>query len=231
VRVDCGYFHTACINESGELYTWGRGDSGQLGHGNTKNELKPKEIPKKIFSEKVRSVSCGYRHTLACTDMGVAWTWGWNAYGQLGHGDYAEQLLPKKIDLGKRIVLDAACGQFHTAIVVDKGILMMCGKNNYGQLGIDSYEDKRSPTIVESLTNYQVVQVHCGGFHTAALVSIEKGDVSVFCWGRNSNGQLGCGDYEHRSSPVLIQSLHNKNIIKIRCGIDNTGAIANQGRR
>jgi len=159
--------------------------------------------------------------------MGSAWTWGWNAFGQLGHGDFVEQLVPKRIDLGKRIILDGSCGQLHSAILVnvDKGLIMTFGKNNYGQLGIDSYEDKRTPTIVEILAGLQVVQVQCGAFHTAALVNIEKGESAIYCWGRNSNGQLGVKDIEHRVNPVLVSSLQNKTMLRLRCGIDNTSVI------
>jgi alpha-tubulin suppressor-like RCC1 family protein len=32
-KVSCGFSHTAAINNNGELYTWGHGFYGQLGHG------------------------------------------------------------------------------------------------------------------------------------------------------------------------------------------------------
>ena len=35
LRVAAGSVFTACISESGKLYTWGRGMFGALGHGTT----------------------------------------------------------------------------------------------------------------------------------------------------------------------------------------------------
>lgn len=34
VSVSCGFQHTACLTEDGEVYTWGLGKNGALGHGN-----------------------------------------------------------------------------------------------------------------------------------------------------------------------------------------------------
>lgn len=40
--IECGYHHTAAVSSQGQLYTWGRGNRGQLGIGgalsNTSNE-------------------------------------------------------------------------------------------------------------------------------------------------------------------------------------------------
>ena len=36
MQVDCGTFHTAVLLHSGELYTFGNGNHGQLGQGNNK---------------------------------------------------------------------------------------------------------------------------------------------------------------------------------------------------
>ena len=40
-EVSCGGFHTAAISESGELFTWGGGEHGQLGHGDKVNKTVP----------------------------------------------------------------------------------------------------------------------------------------------------------------------------------------------
>lgn len=42
-KVECGSFHMCAIS-NGELYSWGKGIDGQLGHGNTKNQSKPLKI-------------------------------------------------------------------------------------------------------------------------------------------------------------------------------------------
>jgi alpha-tubulin suppressor-like RCC1 family protein len=51
-----------CAISNGELYSWGKGIDGQLGHGNTKNVPKPLKV--EGFDKNVEQVSCGTNHTL-----------------------------------------------------------------------------------------------------------------------------------------------------------------------
>ena len=44
VTVDCGSFHTSCVTATGEMYTWGHGGEGRLGHGDEANQLKPRVV-------------------------------------------------------------------------------------------------------------------------------------------------------------------------------------------
>lgn len=59
--VDCGLAHMACVTESGEVYTWGRGMHGQLGHKGTNDRLLPTQV---VGLSAVTEVSCGDSHTL-----------------------------------------------------------------------------------------------------------------------------------------------------------------------
>lgn len=42
--IACGSSHSAAITSSGELYTWGLGEYGRLGHGDNTTQLKPKMV-------------------------------------------------------------------------------------------------------------------------------------------------------------------------------------------
>lgn len=42
--IACGSSHSAAITSSGELYTWGLGEYGRLGHGDSVTQLKPKLV-------------------------------------------------------------------------------------------------------------------------------------------------------------------------------------------
>jgi len=42
--VAAGGAHSACITASGELFTWGKGRYGRLGHGDSEDQLKPKLV-------------------------------------------------------------------------------------------------------------------------------------------------------------------------------------------
>lgn len=63
--VACGGFHTAVITARGDLYTFGRGDSGQLGHGELNAQLFPLHV--KAIPQKVSKIACGVNHTICTT--------------------------------------------------------------------------------------------------------------------------------------------------------------------
>ena len=68
-------------------------------------------------------------------------------------------------------------------------------------------------------------QIVVGFYHTAALTKEGK----LFTWGRNSYGQLGHGDKEHRQIPTKVESLDGLVIVKIACGQYHTIAITDDG--
>jgi alpha-tubulin suppressor-like RCC1 family protein len=43
-QVMTGIEFTLALTRSGELYSWGRNDKGQLGHGHTRDESRPREV-------------------------------------------------------------------------------------------------------------------------------------------------------------------------------------------
>lgn len=45
----------------------------------------------------MKMVACGWRHTIVVSDLGSIFTFGWSKYGQLGHGDFQDQLLPQGV--------------------------------------------------------------------------------------------------------------------------------------
>ena len=81
VQVSCGDEHTACVIENGELYTWGSGDRGQLGHGNRHHKYSPTSVQfKKAMG--IKKVSCGGNHTVCIEeDEGRIYSFGANENG------------------------------------------------------------------------------------------------------------------------------------------------------
>lgn len=43
-HIACGGAHSACITAAGQLYTWGKGRYGRLGHGDSEDQLIPKLV-------------------------------------------------------------------------------------------------------------------------------------------------------------------------------------------
>ncbi|XP_077393631.1 RCC1 and BTB domain-containing protein 1 isoform X2 [Festucalex cinctus] len=115
VSIVCGQNWSIALVDNGEVYGWGNNTNGQLGIGNTSNQLSPCRILE-LPAIYVQQIVCGYAHTLALTDEGVLYAWGSNTYGQLGTGNKINQLVPVQIMSDKgRIVEVAACHSTHTS--------------------------------------------------------------------------------------------------------------------
>jgi RCC1 and BTB domain-containing protein len=55
--VACGENFVSALNTNGEVYTWGGGEYGQLGHGNTINLVVPKKVEE--LKSKIVAISSG----------------------------------------------------------------------------------------------------------------------------------------------------------------------------
>jgi hypothetical protein len=68
-----------------ELYTWGQGVLGQLGHGDEKPQNQPRLIVS-FLGTNVKAVSCGNQHTAVLLESGEVYSFGRGNFGQLGLG-------------------------------------------------------------------------------------------------------------------------------------------------
>jgi len=80
VDIACGESHTLALSDKHEVYTWGGGQLGQLGHGDFLRQSLPLKVAN-ISDEQIVKVSCGKRHSAAFTHEGKLFTWGSNEYG------------------------------------------------------------------------------------------------------------------------------------------------------
>ena len=71
VRIECGSTYSAAITATGEVYTWGRGNYGRLGHGSSDDQNSPAQLMA-LQGHKVIDVACGSgdAQTLCVTEGG-----------------------------------------------------------------------------------------------------------------------------------------------------------------
>ena len=86
IKISAGNNHSMAITELGELFTWGEGIYGQLGHGENKNEQYPKKV--EYFCNKFKIIDCngGATHSVVLTEDGFIFGWGQNDKNQLNLG-------------------------------------------------------------------------------------------------------------------------------------------------
>jgi len=83
--IACGCAMYMLIDRQGQLFTWGSGLSGQLGHGHTKGMASPSKVA--IRKDQIWQAVAGYYSALAVTTEGLVFSWGLDGgLGCLGHG-------------------------------------------------------------------------------------------------------------------------------------------------
>jgi alpha-tubulin suppressor-like RCC1 family protein len=127
IGVSAGSHHTAAWTEAGELFTFGSGYHGQLGHGGKERELVPRlvEAP---GGKKVVGAGAANEHSAVWTDTGELFTFGSGYLGRLGHGGEENELVPRLVEAfaGKKVI-GAAGGSHHTAVLTEAGELFTFG--------------------------------------------------------------------------------------------------------
>ncbi len=145
-------------------------------------------------------VSTGNMHTCGITTMGRAYCWGRNFQGQLGDGTDTSRLLPTPV-AGGLVFRNVSAGEDHTCGVTTDFLAYCWGEPIGGKLGIGSPVRRivTSPTRVAGGLKFRVVAV--GFVHSCGLT---VPDDRAYCWGDNSEGQLGDGTTTERDTPVPV---------------------------
>ncbi|KAG5503763.1 hypothetical protein JIQ42_07279 [Leishmania sp. Namibia] len=125
VHIRAGQWHSGAINEHGELFTWGVGYQGRLGHGSKAPAYVPTLVRGELEGHVVVDVACGSFHTVALTASGAVFCWGDNASGQCGTtaGSPDAFTAPYRV-VGLEFVAGGvarsiACGRQHTVVVME----------------------------------------------------------------------------------------------------------------
>eukprot|EP00300_Choanocystis_sp_HF-7_P018923 c20184_g1_i3.p1 GENE.c20184_g1_i3~~c20184_g1_i3.p1 ORF type:complete len:1273 (-),score=308.81 c20184_g1_i3:865-4638(-) len=221
--VSAGTDHAAIVTDDLQVYTWGKGMHGRLGHGTEKDELIPQPVAA-LRDAHIVQVACGGMHTAALSVDGEVWVWGAGSDGQLGHGRWHDVLQPLKLDLGGHKIKQVALGYASSAVLTMSGHLFTWGNGEQGQLGNGQKQNVNAPTPVDF--GDELIRYIAVGFkHMAALT--EKGE--VFTWGVGVDGQLGRGHRSGQSKPLRVDHLANIPIVHISAAKHHTAAVSESG--
>ncbi|KAK1435537.1 hypothetical protein QVD17_01303 [Tagetes erecta] len=230
--VACGPWHTALITSTGQLFTFGDGTFGVLGHGDRENVICPREV-ESLSGLRTVAVACGVWHTAAVVEVivtrsssgistGKLFTWGDGDNNRLGHGDREPRLKPtcvsSLIDYNFQKV---ACGHSLTVALTTARHVFTMGSTVSGQLGNPQCDGKLPCLVEDKLAGEPVEEIACGAYHVAVLTSRNQ----VYTWGKGANGRLGHGDTEDRKTPTLVESLKDRHVKFVACGSNYTAAI------
>ncbi|XP_010529806.1 PREDICTED: ultraviolet-B receptor UVR8 isoform X3 [Tarenaya hassleriana] len=206
---------------------------------------------------RITSVAAGGRHTLALSDIGQVWGWGYGGEGQLGLGSRIKMvssphLIPcleppisgkersflihqgtsnPSAQISKapgKYIKAIACGGRHSAAITDAGALLTFGWGLYGQCGHGSTNDQLRPTTVSSVHSVRMESVAAGLWHTLCI----SNEGRVYAFGGNQFGQLGTGTDHVETVPRLLdsQSLESKQAKVVSCGARHSAILAEDGQ-
>ena len=238
--LSCGFEHCAVVTVEGEVFTWGYGSSGALGHGNTLSYATPTRVQALAGQGIVYLESGGY-HNAAFNAAGKLWMWGRGDVNQLGVSFkkliYDElgylALAPIEVEefsRWRRSVQGVACGEAHTLVLDSTGCVYAFGWAEDGQLGLpdSAISEGMMTTKIERIEDIQkAVKVAAGSLFSAVLT--ETGN--VYTWGNGEQGQLGQGSKAlHRPRPSQVTAISAETIVDLVCGESYALAVSQEGK-
>lgn len=240
INVAAGLRHSLAVTDTGSVYQWGKGLSGQA-----RKALSPLPVPAHFSSGepclvpgldhvKPHKVASGSAHCVCLTVEGDIFLWGSNKHGQL---TTEESFLPHPERLNHTLfyrerVTDVWSGWTHLVAKTESGKVFTWGRGNYGQLGRTAPANQSTeesgasstadvdlwacvPAEVKSL--YGATQIACGSEHNLAIVGNR-----LLSWGWNEHGMCGDGSQIHVIQPQHIPGLRP---LLIGCGAGHSMAL------
>eukprot|EP00658_Telonema_sp_P-2_P055941 TRINITY_DN44454_c0_g1_i1.p1 TRINITY_DN44454_c0_g1~~TRINITY_DN44454_c0_g1_i1.p1 ORF type:complete len:565 (-),score=87.73 TRINITY_DN44454_c0_g1_i1:248-1942(-) len=197
--VCCGTTHAVAVSVCGQVWSWGEGLDGRLGHGDLSSVPAPRAVEGISHADFV-AVSAS---TSAAVAGGRLYTWGCGTYGGLGHGDLSDRKSPCLVEAmvsRNQRVTTVSLAKYHSCAITRDGSLFAFGYGANGRLGLGHTQDNSTPTQVPCVS--RVMTVACADHHTAAIT--QGGD--LYSWGRGDHGELGQDDGKmFHCSPVKLQ--------------------------
>lgn len=180
--VDVGVGRACAVSQAPSLWCW---------------ELVPGAAPAWVADPGWYGVEVGAAHQCGVSG-GDAWCWGEDGYGQLGDGMSGEPTpAPALVAGADREWSFTTAGHWHSCGVA-QGELWCWGRNDGGQVGDGTREDRAAPVPIAAGNAF--TSVSAGGAHTCAV----DGQGALWCWGQNGGGQLGDGT-GGRATPTPVR--------------------------
>jgi hypothetical protein len=219
--VSAGEIHSACVNSDGDLFTFGDGFLGMLGHGDKRPQVSPKQVERGgLEDECVATVACGCRHTLVVTEDAEVWSMGFGHFGVLGRS-----FTPYEYDAGSAldnmggggdleqdegfVPLPAAPQPAAAARPIEDDPVLREEREReelrahldlLANLTLDDPSDQCIPKVIDSLKGIPIVGASAGHRHSILLDKLG----GVYTCGSGVTGALGHGDALSHMYPMKV---------------------------
>jgi alpha-tubulin suppressor-like RCC1 family protein len=203
----------SCLLRDGQAYCWGDDSDGELGTNTTTSG--PQTTPVPVYAGGALSgvtltqISAGRDTSCALSTAGAAYCWGAGSHGQLGNGSTTGSDVPVAVTtagtpLAGITLAQISVGADAVCALSTAGAAYCWGAGSHGQLGNGSTTGSDVPVAVTTagtpLAGTTLAQLSAGSGYTCALGSTG----AAYCWGLNSNGQLGTGTTTSSDVPEAV---------------------------
>ncbi|XP_071353078.1 secretion-regulating guanine nucleotide exchange factor isoform X2 [Trachinotus anak] len=188
------------------LLSWGANSYGQLGQGHVEDQSSPRlSDTTALQSRAVRTVSGGGGHSVFVTENGEVFVCGQNNRGQLGLGHNVDISVLQLCPSLKQAVTNVACGWDFTLLVTERGQVLACGSNAFGQLGVGPTVTHSTDLLCVECLKDSVVSVAAGLRHSLAVT--DSG--CMYQW--------GTGLFSHAKRALSPQPIPSHLCSKVPC--------------
>lgn len=235
--VSASKFHSVAVSAHGQVYTWGFGRGGRLGHpdfdihSGQAAVITPRQVIFGLGSRRVRAVAAAKHHTVIATEGGEVFTWGSNREGQLGYTSVDTQPTPRRVSSLRSKIVDVAAANKHTAVVSESGEIFTWGCNREGQLGYGTSNSASNytPRVVEYLKGKVFVRVAAAKFHTICLGL----DGEVYTWGHRlvtpRRVVIARNLKKSGNTPLKFHRMKRLHVVNIAAGMVHSMALTDDG--
>ncbi|XP_065185533.1 uncharacterized protein LOC135816092 [Sycon ciliatum] len=212
-----------------DVYTWGKGYHGILGHGEEDDERSPRVL-EAILGRGIKQLVLADKHSIALESSGDVYSWGNGQFGKLGHNNLHPRFLPLRVAALSFDVCHVSIAAFHSAAVLENGSVYTWGQAlasdpDIGRLGYSCTRRSTVPKKVDALKDHCAVMVACGHDHTMVLTE----DFYVVTFGDNRQGQLGTGEGVNESFSTQLYFGDDVEIEKVTAGNHHSAALSSDG--
>jgi alpha-tubulin suppressor-like RCC1 family protein len=224
--LSAGDAHTCGLDSSGQAYCWGNNSYGQIGDSTKTFASSPVAVHQPV-GVTFAQIASGARHTCALTSGGQAYCWGYNGDGQVGIGAALQSLIPAAVSQPVGVTFTAVYTEYQHSCGLTSGGQAYCwGLNGNGQLGDNSTTTRKTPVAVQQSGGLTFVSLSTGAAHTCGLDSSGQG----YCWGFNSNGQLGTSNTTSSLVPVAVSQPAGVTFTQVSIGSAHSCALDGNGQ-
>eukprot|EP01097_Dermamoeba_algensis_P010311 TRINITY_DN7559_c0_g1_i1.p1 TRINITY_DN7559_c0_g1~~TRINITY_DN7559_c0_g1_i1.p1 ORF type:complete len:395 (-),score=75.34 TRINITY_DN7559_c0_g1_i1:85-1269(-) len=186
------------------LWSWGDGRFGQLGHGDISTQTSPlliEDLAKKLSQKShvdIPLVSAGYYHSLVAIDSDL-YTFGDGRRGALASGDEQSKCSPFLVQIESnenQPLLHLSAGCDFSLAINESHQLFAWGGNDQGQLGLGHLIDQWKPKKNDFFLGKKIKSISSGWGHVILCTE----DNELFAWGSNNHGQ--CGHSQEKIAPI-----------------------------